>query len=354
VAVLKRVLILLNLGTPDDPGPDAVGRYLREFLMDERVIDLPWPVRWFLVNCVIVPRRRYTSSELYRKIWSENGSPLLVHLQNLAEGLRLRLSAHGVDQEFEIEIAMRYGSPSIPTVFEKIRARGYVTEIVVFPLYPQYAESTTLSSIEECQRVARERDLNFSIKFVEPFFEHRGFVEPMAGKITEIWHREPRERPEHLLMSFHGLPERHVKRTDLSRGMHCLVKEDCCDEMVAANRDCYRAQCFASARAIAIAAGLAPNEYSVAFQSRLGRAVWIGPSTEDMIAALAKRGMRHLAVACPSFVADCLETIEEIGNRGAEIFHANGGESFTRIDCLNSDAAWVEGALNVSEAAFTK
>ncbi len=344
---MKRVLILLNLGTPDDPGPEAVGRYLREFLMDGRVLDIPWPMRWFLVNCVIVPKRRYASSELYRSIWGESASPLLTHLKDLGDGLRCYLKEHTNERELEVKIAMRYGSPSILSVLKEVQTD--VGEIIVFPLYPQYAESTTLSSIEECKRVVRKLDLKMPLKFVPPFYEHRAFVEPTAAKIREVWRRD---QPEHLLMSFHGLPERHVRRTDLSGGKHCLVKNDCCDEIVAANRNCYRAQCFASARAIALAAGLAPHEYSVAFQSRLGRAAWIGPSTESAIAALGKQGVRHLAVTCPSFVSDCLETLEEIGIRGAEIFRENGGENFIRIDCLNSDPAWVEGAWTLSSKSL--
>lgn len=336
---MKAGLLLLNLGTPDSPEPEAVGRYLREFLMDGRVVDVPWPVRWFLVNCIIVPKRRHDSSELYKSIWTPQGSPLLVHLRNLADKLRPRL-----ENRYEVAIAMRYGQPSIRSAFEYFRKLG-LKEIKVVPLYPQYAESTTLSSREECERVVRELGLEgVHLSYVEPFYHHPGFIRPMAAKVREIWQKL---EPQHLLMSFHGLPERHVKRTDRSGGTHCLSKDNCSLEMNEANRDCYRAQCFATAKELAIASGIAPDEYTVCFQSRLGRAKWIGPSTDETIKALGKRGVKRIAVVCPSFVADCLETLEEIGIRGAETFHESGGVEYTRVDCVNSDAAWVDGLIEI-------
>jgi len=335
---MKTGLLLLNLGTPDDPSPEAVGRYLREFLMDPRVIDLPWPMRWFLVNGLIVPRRRHDSSELYRSIWTPRGSPLLVHLRDLADKMRPRLESH-----CEVAIAMRYGQPSIKSAFERFQKLG-LEEIKIVPLYPQYAESTTLSSQEECGRVAREIGLAARLSFVEPFYRHPGFIRPMAIKVREVWQKL---EPQHLVMSFHGLPERHVKRTDRGGGRHCLVKDDCSHEMGDANRDCYRAQCFATAKELAIAAGIAPDEYTVCFQSRLGRAKWIGPATDETIVALGKRGVKRIAVVCPSFVSDCLETLEEIGVRGAETFHDSGGVEFSRIDCVNSDDAWIDGLIEV-------
>lgn len=335
---MKKGLLLLNLGTPDNPEPEAVGRYLREFLMDPRVIDIPWPVRWFLVNCLIVPKRRHDSSELYKTIWTPRGSPLLYHLRDLAEKIRPRL-----ESQFEVAIAMRYGQPSIRTALEEFQKRG-LQEIKIVPLYPQYAESTTLSSQEECERIARAIGLQARLSYVEPFYNRPGFIRPLASKVREVWSRL---EPQHLVMSFHGLPERHVKRTDRSRDGHCLTKDDCSAEMNEANRDCYRAQCFATARELAIASGLAPDEYTVCFQSRLGRDRWIQPPTDETIVALGKKGIKRIAVVCPSFVSDCLETLEEIGIRGAEIFHENGGVEYTRIDCVNSDAAWVDGLIEI-------
>jgi protoporphyrin/coproporphyrin ferrochelatase len=338
MANMKKGLLLLNLGTPDSPEPEAVGRYLREFLMDGRVVDIPWPIRWFLVNCIIVPRRKFASSELYKTIWGERGSPLLFHLEDFAAQVKRRLGDNR-----HVEIAMRYGNPSVAKALESFRQAG-VDEVLVAPLYPQYAESTTLSSVEECNRVAKLVGLNARLEFLQPFFVHPSFIDPSAQKVKEV---VDQNKTEHVVFSFHGLPERHVRRTDRSNGQHCLVKADCCSEIVEANRDCYRAQCVATAKAIAIRSGLAPEEYTVCFQSRLGRAVWIGPSTEDTIVRLAKEGKKKIAVACPSFVSDCLETIEEIGGRGAELFHEYGGELLVRVDCLNSDAAWVDGFISL-------
>lgn len=332
----KQGLLLLNLGTPDDPGPQAVGRYLREFLMDEYVIDIPYPLRWFLVNALIVPRRKYASSELYRTIWTERGSPLKNHLDDLAAKVRTRSS-------LEIATAMRYGNPSIAQGLNELKAKG-IDDVIVFALYPQYAESTSLSSRKKCEAEALRLGIA-SLRFFPAFFNHLSFIGSYAAKVREHWGRH---QPQHLLMSFHGLPERHVIRTDHSGGRHCLLKSDCCSEIGDANRDCYRAQSFATARALAIASALAPSEYTVSFQSRLGRAEWIKPYTEDTLSKLARNGVKRLAVACPAFTADCLETLEEIAVRGKEVFLENGGESYTMIPCLNSDDAWAESVTEMT------
>jgi ferrochelatase len=329
----KTGLLLLNLGTPDSPEPEAVGRYLRQFLMDARVVDIPWLLRWFFVNVLIVPKRKHASSELYKTIWTDRGSPLLVHLRDLAKKVETRLSG-----EFEVAIGMRYGNPSIRSGLETLAAKG-VDEILVFALYPQYAESSSLSSQEECERVADELNLKAKIKFHPAFYDHLLFIRPYSEVIREHWIKE---KPEHLLMSFHGLPERHMVHTDRSGGKHCFVKPDCCAEIVEANRDCYRAQCYATARSLAVASALAPSEYSVSFQSRLGRAEWIKPYTEPMLRKLAEQGIKRLVVACPAFVADCLETLEEITVRGNEVFLAHGGEKLTLIPCLNSRDTWAD------------
>jgi ferrochelatase len=334
---MKKGLLLLNLGTPQSPEPPEVGAYLKEFLMDPLVIDVPWAARWFLVNVLIVPKRKFASSVQYKTSWTDRGSPLLFHLKDLAAKV-----APLVAGEFELEYAMRYGSPSVATALAALRAKG-VTDVTVLPLYPQYAESSTLSSIEACVQEAAKLSLRLS--FVPAFYVDPAFIGPYAALVKKAWDAE---KPEHLLMSFHSLPERHIRRTDRSGGKHCLRSPNCCDKIVAANRDCYRAQSYATARAIAQACNIPTSQYTVSFQSRLGRSEWIKPATEATIAELGQRGIKKLAVVCPSFVSDCLETIEEIGVRGAEVFEHAGGKEIVRIPCLNADESWARGVAELA------
>ncbi|HVK62587.1 MAG TPA: ferrochelatase [Bdellovibrionales bacterium] len=322
---MKRGLLLLNLGTPDSPEPQDVGRYLKQFLMDKWVLDVPWLLRWILVNILIVPRRKYASAEAYKTIWSKRGSPLLFHLEDLKRKVSERVAG-----EFQVEIAMRYQNPSIESALAQFRD---VDEVVVLPLYPQYAESSTRSSREELDRLAQKLRLKARIRFIQDFYDDPGFIRTFS-----------QHKPKgHLLMSFHSLPEAHVQKTDAS-GEHCLKKAGCCDEITDVNRLCYRAQCFATARAIAKDLGLKKDEYSVSFQSKLGRAEWLKPSTESTLPELGRRG-GDLTVMVPSFAADCLETIEEIGDRGHELFVNAGGKSFTRIDCPNASDEWADAVV---------
>lgn len=334
---MKRGLLLLNLGTPDSTEPEAVGRYLKQFLMDKWVIDIAWPLRWFFVNVLIVPKRKFASAEAYEKIWTQRGSPLLFHLKDLARKVsRLR-------PDLKVAVAMRYGSPSTES---GLRELADCDEILVFHLYPQYAESSTRSSREECERTARDLGLKAKLVFVKDYFEHPEFIESFAEVVKPVLDQQ---KPDHLLMSFHGLPERHVKRTDKSGGAHCLATTSCCDTITPTNRDCYRAQSYATARALARTLGLSPNQYSVSFQSRLGRTPWIQPFTDVRLDELPKKeGVKNLAVVCPSFAADCLETLEEIGMRAKDQFLAAGGEKFTEIPCLNSNDRWASAIATMS------
>lgn len=367
----RRALLLLNVGTPDSPEPEAVGRYLKQFLMDKWVINSPALLRWFLVNVLIVPKRKFASSEAYKTIWTERGSPLLFHLQDLAaavereftsevslgaSGDTSRLSPAGELNESQapqeltapmIEIAMRYGNPSIESGLKKLKEQG-ATEILVYPLYPQYAESSTRTSVEECLRVARKLGIEEKLHFAEAFYNDPGFIDSWVELIRPKWKGGPED---HLLLTFHGLPESHMKNVDASGGKHCLESKDCCAEIKEVNRNCYRAQSYATARLIAKALGLSPSQYSVSFQSRLGRAPWIRPFTDEVLPELALRGIKNLIVACPSFTADCLETIEEIGDRGRELFIHAGGQNFDLIPCLNTHPRWV-AALTESARRF--
>ena len=325
-------VLLINLGTPDAPTPDSVGRYLREFLMDPFVIDMPTPLRWFLVNIVIVPKRKYQSAEAYQKIQLPEGSPLLVHTRALAQQVAERLDSSSED--YAVEYAMRYGNPSIKSALAKLKAR-HVSKLIVLPLYPQYAESSFETAVVATRRAARELGIENLLSFLPPFFQDAGFIEAWAERIrADI---DP-ETTDHLVFSFHGVPVRHLSK--FHRDNHFVPTAECCSEIGSTNGNCYRAQCFETARAIAAQLELHPDDYTVSFQSRLGRAEWIGPTTVDVFRDLAGRGVKRIAVACPSFVCDCLETLEEMGMRGRETFIAAGGEAFQLIPSLNADHSW--------------
>lgn len=325
-------VLLTNIGTPDEPTPEALGRYLRQFLMDEFVLDMPFWKRWLLVNRVIVPRRKHSSAEHYQKIQMEEGSPLLVYARRFAAGLATELSG-----EYLVEIGMRYGNPSIAAGLTKLKKAG-VDRIVAVPLYPQYTQSSFETAIVETKRQARKLGLTDKLKFVDPFYVDPGFIEACEQIVSE--HLQAHS-PDHVLFSYHSVPVRHIKQIDTNG--HCRVDETCCAEIGTANPNCYRAQCHATSRAIASAVGLDRDEFTTCFQSQFGKEEWIGPAFEDLLVELPKRGVKNLAVACPSFVADCLETLEEIGIRGREEFVEAGGDELKLIPCVNSHPLWVRG-----------
>jgi len=324
-------VLLINLGTPDAPTPEAVGRYLREFLMDPFVIDLPAPLRWFFVNVIIVPRRKHQSAQAYQKVQLPGGSPLLIHTRALAQQIAQRLH----DEDFVVEFGMRYGNPSIRSALKNLKARG-ASQIVVAPLYPQYAESSFETAVIETKRCARELGGEEQLTFVKPFYDDPGFISAWAERLRADLDVET---TDHVVFSFHSVPVRHL--TKFHQGA-ARPSAECCNEINAANENCYRAQCFATARAISNYLQLDSEDYTVSFQSRLGRAEWIGPNTVDVFEDLARRGLKRIAVASPSFVCDCLETVEEIGIRGRETFQAAGGERLQLVPCLNANPQWAE------------
>lgn len=334
-------VLLLNVGTPDAPHPREVRRYLREFLGDPRILDMNPIGRRLLLELVILPFRPRRSAEAYEKVWLPEGSPLLVHGRAHASGLGRALGA-----AYEVALGMRYGSASIAEALDGFRSRG-IDRIVLFPLFPQYASATSGTSLEAAYRLAAGRWNVPSLSVVPAFYDDPGFIAAFA----EVGRPVLRDlRPDHVLFSFHGLPERQVRKSDES-GVHCLATASCCNAIGEANRNCYRAQCFATARALAGAASLAADGSTVAFQSRLGRIPWIRPYTDETVVDLARRGVKRLAVFCPAFVADCLETIEEIGLRAREDFLANGGEAFALVPSLNGNEAWIEASARLVRAA---
>ena len=331
-------VLLINLGTPDAPTPSAVGRYLRQFLMDGFVIDVAKPLRWFLVNVMIVPRRKGQSAKAYQKVQLPDGSPLRVYTRELAEKVTARLAADR--DRFVVEYAMRYGNPSIASSLERLRSQD-VSRIIVMPMYPQYAESSYRTAVEETKKTALESGLADRLSFFPVVYDRPDFINACAARVRETVQAWP---VEHFVFSFHSLPVRHLKKLDATQA-HCLIKSDCCDAISAVNQNCYRAQCIFTARAIARELGLKDDGYTISFQSRLGRAEWLGPQTEDVLKKLAHAGVKRVAVACPSFVADCLETLEEIGIRAHNNFIRAGGEELRLVPSLNSEPAWVAAVV---------
>ena len=326
-------ILLSNLGTPDGPTPEPVKRYLAQFLMDPSVVDIPAVARWLLVHGIILQTRPKKSAEAYQKIWTERGSPLLFHTLDLADRVREQVS-----DGILVEVGMRYGNPSIEAAVDRLISAG-VRKIIFIPLYPQYSLAATFSSVEEFKRVMALKNKEISFTVIEDFWSDEGFLNAFVavGKPLLADHSV-----DHVLFSFHGIPERHVRKTDLSKGKHCLEKPGCCETLVEANSKCYRAQSFHTAYRLAEKLGLNREQYSVSFQSRLGRTPWIQPYTDIVLDELVEKGVKRLAVYCPSFVADCLETLEEIQMRGLEQFREKGGEHLVLIPSLNSSQEWTQ------------
>jgi ferrochelatase len=330
-------LLLINLGTPDAPTTPAVRRYLREFLSDPRVVDIHPIGRALLLHLVILRFRPAKSAHAYRSIWDpQRGSPLLAYSRALAAGVRDKLGG-----SWHVELAMRYGNPSIESALAALR-RAAVDRIVVLPLYPQYAASSTATSVARVMELVGSGWDTVPVDIVPAFYADPGFLGAFAAVAAPVL---AQARPDHVLMSFHGLPERQIHKSDPS-GTHCL-RDGCCDAIGAVNHNCYRAQCYATARELA--ARLSLTEYTVCFQSRLGRTPWIQPHTDAVIDALAKQGKKRLAVLCPAFVADCLETLEEIGIRARAQFKAAGGEELTLVPSLNAAPAWIDAVCAIAE-----
>jgi len=334
-------VLLVNLGTPEAPRPREVRRYLREFLSDPLVIDLPALPRWLLLHAVILPTRPRASAAAYEKIWTEEGSPLLLHGQALRDAVAAQLG-----DGFAVELGMRYGEPSLPSALDALRDAG-VAEILVLPLFPQYSMAATGSVEMRVAKWVESASQAPPVRTLGAFYDDPGFLAAWAASArTEL----EAFAPDHVLFSYHGLPERQVRTADPS-GSHCLASDSCCDAVGTVNRDCYRAQCFATTRALAARLGLAPDGHSSAFQSRLGRTPWIRPYTDHRLPELAAQGVERLAVLCPAFVADCLETLEEIGIRARAQWHELGGEELHLIPSLNAHPTWAAAVADLIRAA---
>lgn len=328
----KQGVLLVNLGTPDAPRAPEVRRYLAEFLSDPRVLDIPAVARQLLLRMVILPFRPRRSAEAYGKIWTDRGSPLLFHSEDLASKLSVRLGP-----QTPVVLGMRYGRPSLAEALARLAGEG-VDELLVVPLYPQYASSSTGSTLERVFHLLADEWNVPQVRVLGAFYDHPAFLRAMARQIERTLETRP---DAHLLLSYHGLPERQCRKSDPT-GSHCLASASCCEAIVAANRHCYRAQCMETSRRLAALLDLAPGRWSVAFQSRLGRTPWIRPYTDEVLPDLVRSGHKDVVVACPAFTADCLETLEEIGLRASEDFVAAGGRSLVLVPGLNAEDHWVE------------
>ncbi len=334
---MKRIgILLVNLGSPDSPSVRDVRRYLRQFLMDERVIDLPFFPRFLLVHGCILPFRPRKSAEAYHKIWLPEGSPLVVVSQRVCEQLRSRIA-------LPVELAMRYQNPSIADALKRLAAQG-VEHVVIFPLFPHYAMSSFETAVEEVKRLAPGAGIR-DTSTVPPFFEDPDYIEALVASAQ----RDIDAGYDHLLFSFHGIPQRHVRKSDPT-GRHCLAVANCCETPSPAHETCYRAQCFRTVRAFVKKTGA--TRCSTAFQSRLGRDPWLTPYTDQEVVRLGQQGVRKLLVICPAFVSDCLETLEEIGLRAKESFMEAGGKELTLIPCLNEHPLWLAAMVNIISRAL--
>jgi len=331
---MKQGVLLVNLGSPDSPSVPDVRRYLREFLMDGRVLDVAWPIRFCIVNFAILPSRPKQSAEAYHKIWTPAGSPLVAISKNVQRKLQSQTS-------MPVELAMRYQSPSIPDAVSRLAKTG-VDSLLLIPLFPHFAMSSFETAVERVKEVARAMAPGMQVTVQPPFFEDAAYINALVTNAEPVL----KTNPDHLLFSFHGLPERHLRKSDPT-GNHCLSTADCCEKSSPAHATCYRAQCFRTVKAFVRQAGLAEGKYSIAFQSRLGRDPWLKPFTDEQLPRLAAKGVNRLAVICPAFVSDCLETLEEIGIRGRETFLEAGGKEFTLIPCLNEHPLWVDTLLRM-------
>ena len=332
---MSKAILLVNLGSPDSPSVPDVRRYLREFLMDSRVLDVNWLTRFCVVNFAILPRRPRESAHAYQSVWTTEGSPLVVTSRNVQARLQPKLGA-------PVELAMRYQNPSIPDALQRLAQKG-VDQVLLIPLFPHYAMSSFETAVVRVQQVAAQLAPRLRIQVQPPYFDHPDYIAALVGSAREFLARDY----DHLLFSFHGLPERHLRKSDPT-GHHCLATENCCQTPSPAHATCYRAQCFKTVAAFVAQAGIPKEKYSVAFQSRLGRDPWLKPYTDQELPRFVSAGVKKLLVMCPAFVSDCLETLEEIGIRGREAFLSAGGKDFALIPCLNEHPLWLQALEKMS------
>lgn len=322
-------VLLVNLGSPDSTDPKDVKKYLDEFLMDPRVIDVPFWLRSFIVRGIILNTRPKKSAEAYAKIWWEEGSPLIV----LSERLQDKIQAQS---EIPIGLAMRYGSMNIKKGIQELVDKG-VDDILLIPLYPQFAMATTETIVVLADELKKEFFQNINITSLPAFYNKEEYINVLSKSIQKSIENLDYE---HLLFSYHGVPERHIRKSDITKS-HCKIDGSCCNSPSKAHEFCYRHQCYKTTQEVAKKLNLEEGTYSTSFQSRLGFDPWLQPYTDRTIERLGLEGTKKMAIVTPAFVSDCLETLEEIAMEGAELFYEVGGKEFTTIPCLNDNDDWV-------------
>lgn len=329
---MSKAVLIVNLGTPDSPNPKDVKKYLHEFLLDKRVIDKNWLLRQLLVRGIIVPNRYKESAKSYQAIWTDKGSPLLAYSKKLTAFLDEKLI------DAKVYLAMRYQNPSLQSVIKQLHDEN-IQELIILPLFPQYASATTGSIYQRVMEIMKSFEYFPKLTFIPHFFDKNWFIDAFASNLSDFSYSEF----DHILFSFHGLPKRQLKKIN----PNCCQEENlCCSKVGKENYHCYAAQCFACAREIAKKSQIPVCFYTVCFQSRLGKDPWIEPFTSSVIENLAKKGMKNLLVVCPSFVADCLETLYEIEVEYQELFQSLGGERIKLVKSLNDNPIWFKGVYN--------
>jgi ferrochelatase len=325
----KRAILLMNLGSPDSTAVKDVRKYLNQFLMDSRVIDIPLVPRALLVRGIIVPFRAPKSAEAYKTIWTKEGSPLIVFTKQLQQALQQQV-------EEPVAIAMRYGNPSPKKAYDELlQQHPGLDEVILVPLYPHYAMSSYETAVEYARSQYENKGYPFKLTVIKPFYNQPDYInalsENIGSNLTEDY--------DHILFSYHGIPERHIRKSDPT-GCHCLQVNNCCDAPSVAHATCYRHQVFTTTKLVTEKLGIPKEKYSISFQSRLGKG-WLQPFTDIRLEEMPNEGIKKLLVVCPAFVSDCLETLEEIEERGKESFINAGGESYHMIPCLNTHPLWV-------------
>ena len=327
---MKRAVLLMNLGSPDSTKVADVKKYLDEFLMDERVIDKPWLFRAMLVKGIIVPFRAPKSAEAYKSIWTEKGSPLIVISKQLRNALKKEI-------EEPVAIAMRYGNPSVKAAFDElIEKNPDVEEVIAVPMYPHYAMSSYETAVAYAKEQYTKGGYKFKLTILKPYYKNEDYINALCESIKPHLNADY----DQILFSYHGIPERHIYKGDITKN-HCLKVADCCDVPSPAHEYCYRHQCWTTTKLVTEKLNIPKDKWGFSFQSRLGRDPWLKPYTSMRLEELPKEGIRKIVVVCPAFVSDCLETLEEMGIEGKEIFLHSGGEHFELIPCLNIHPLWV-------------
>lgn len=325
----KAGIVLMNLGSPDSTEVKDVSRYLKEFLMDERVIDINYLARFFLIHGIIVPFRAPKSAAAYKTIWTKEGSPLVVLTRRLQKALQEQTV-------LPVEIAMRYGKPGAASAFDNLsKNHPGIEEVLAIPLYPHYAMSSFETAVENARQVHAKNSYPFKLSFAKPFYNDPGYINALAETMRPYL-QQPHD---HILFSYHGVPGRHIRKSDITH-THCLAVANCCETASPAHAYCYRHQVFTTTRLLMNQLNISKDKYSISFQSRLGKG-WLEPFTDIRLEEMPREGIKKLLILCPAFVSDCLETLEEIAERGKETFMHAGGETYTMIPCLNTSPLWV-------------